>query len=290
MEVTNMMKIGLQMISVQDMMAEDPVKAIQAVTAVGYKHLEFANHHARENYGVGFDITAKELRTVMADCGADCIGTHVVPMDMDNLKYIADYHLEAGCTRLTVCGTFYQTSDDLKRCCENLNAMGEYGKEVGLSLSYHNHFQEYFSLNGKRILDTIAAETNPNLVDLQLDTYWVYQGGYDAIEEIRHLGNRIVQLHQKDLPRGTELFYRGMDRLGIDRFNEKALREFSQGFVVTEIGDGVLDIQGIINAANQHTNAQYIILEHDGKKAHSEIDSISMSYQNLARFHGIQTD
>lgn len=47
----------------------------------------------------------------------------------------------------------------------------------------------------------ILANTDPKLVYLQLDTYWMYRGGQDPIEWMDRSSNRVILLHQKDSSR-----------------------------------------------------------------------------------------
>ena len=42
--------------------------------------------------------------------------------------------------------------------------------------------------------------TDPNLVFIEMDTYWIMRGGQDAVELIKKYKDRLVLLHQKDFP------------------------------------------------------------------------------------------
>jgi len=44
-------KVGIQLYSVRNHMAIDPIKTIRDVANVGYRHIEVANHNAEVDFG-----------------------------------------------------------------------------------------------------------------------------------------------------------------------------------------------------------------------------------------------
>ena len=56
----------------------------------------------------------------------------------------------------------------------------------------------------------------------------------------------------------------------------------------TEIGTGIMPIQSIIDAANEYTDAKYIILEQDATRMPTQIDSIKKSMEGFKKFTGIE--
>jgi sugar phosphate isomerase/epimerase len=47
--------------------------------------------------------------------------------------------------------------------------------------------------------DTLLRETNPELVHLELDLYWVRYGGVDPVSALCELGDRVSLVHLKDM-------------------------------------------------------------------------------------------
>jgi len=47
--------------------------------------------------------------------------------------------------------------------------------------------------------DILVRETDPELVHLELDLYWVRYGGADPEQLLRNLGDRILLVHLKDM-------------------------------------------------------------------------------------------
>ena len=55
------LKVGIQLYSVRDAMAQNPIETCKTVANIGYKYLEFANHNGENDFGVGFGVSAEEV-------------------------------------------------------------------------------------------------------------------------------------------------------------------------------------------------------------------------------------
>jgi len=61
----------------------------------------------------------------------------------------------------------------LSAYCEKLNDMGTYFKEQGIKLLYHHHHYEFVPVENVMPIDFIMENTDPTLVGLCADTYWI---------------------------------------------------------------------------------------------------------------------
>ncbi len=142
---------------------------------------------------------------------------------------------------------------------------------------------------GSHLADHILANTDPDLVKLELDTYWMYRGGQDPIAWMQRCADRVILLHQKDFPANAPQplnLYDGVvsptETIDMAVFDE---RKDERTF--TEIGTGVLPIQRIIDAASALPHVEYLILEQDHTTM-DEIDSVRTSREAFAtKFTGI---
>ena len=57
-----------------------------------------------------------------------------------------------------------------------LNKAGETARAHGLTFCYHSHDFELAPMDGKIPLDFMLASTDPSLVKLQMDVYWMAHG------------------------------------------------------------------------------------------------------------------
>ncbi|MNL38747.1 Inosose dehydratase [compost metagenome] len=119
---------------------------------------------------------------------------------------------------------------------------------------YHNHDWEFQQFDGEYILDILLRKTDPELVKLELDTYWTKRGGEDPVTFLSKLQNRCPLLHIKDVEDGKEAFF-------------------------AEIGEGILDFKAIAQAAEQ-VGTQWLVVEQDESRR-NPLESLEISYRNL---------
>ena len=283
--------VRLQLYSVRNTLAQDPWGTLAQIAEAGFKHLEAANHNARNDAGVGFGVGAAEFRSRLDELGMSIVGCHINPLDLDILPAALDYQAELGNIQFGCDIEFYPYGDIdyVMRRCEVFNEVGRLAKERGMRFYYHNHFQEFQRFGDDFVYDLILENTDPDLVKLELDTYWMYRGGQDPIAWLEKCGDRVVLLHQKDFPADAPQplnLYDGVidPNENIDR---ALFRDRKDTRCFTEIGTGVLPIQAIIDAASALPSIDYLILEQD-HTAMDEIESIKTSRDAFAtRFSGI---
>lgn len=283
------LKVGIQLFSVRNAMQADPVKAIGDVAAMGYRYVEAANHHATTDYGVGFPADPDTLLAQLEKHGSRFLNAHVFPLTMENAAPVIAWHKRAGTPYLTNPCVFFKDLDDVLSWCREFNAVGAACRAEGIRFCYHNHFHEFVKVDGeKTVMDVIVENTDPELVGIELDTYWALRGGADPVALIRKWKGRVPLLHQKDLIKDLkepvnilELVPPG-EPIDMAMFQKVFNRE-----TVVEIGTGCMDIQAIIDAANEVGGVEAIILEQDNTKF-DEMESIAISMREFRKFTGIE--
>lgn len=284
------LKVGIQLYSVRNSLKQDPGGTLEALAEVGYRYLEAANHNAAEDPGVGFGLSAKEMKARLDDLGLSIIGSHIFPWKPESLDPVLDYHQEIGNTRIGCAMEFfpYNDLDHLRRLCDAFNRAGELCKERGMQFYYHNHYHEFQKFGGKTVYELLAEYTEADLVFLELDTYWAARAGVNPIDIIEKYQDRLILLHQKDFPEGASdplnLFDGIVDPERNIDFEVFAGAGNPKSF--TEIGTGVLPIQDYIDAANKAPQVEYIILEQDHTRL-DELESVRVSMEAFKRFSGI---
>ncbi len=308
------MKVGLILYSVRDHMEKDSLKAVEEVAKLGYKYIEVCNHNAIEDSGCGFGIDAEELKSALENFGSKVVSAHIFPFEKSDIKEVLHYNRILGNRNIVTPMGRFDSYDDLMRQCEYFNQMGKVCADEGMTYLYHNHNHEFRTIRGKTIMDWLMENTDPAYLSLELDTFWVMRAGLSPIEEIKHLGERIKLIHQKDfawdsivpinlngltaeereLKPGESVgwdsrsFYDENGEMLMD--DDESEEELRENTAFTEIGDGIMPIQEIINAANTYTPAEYFILEQDSTRMKSQMDSIARSMESLHRFSGLIWD
>lgn len=281
------LKVGIQLYSVRDLMNQDPLNTIGQVAEAGYKYLEAANHKALEDDGVGFGVSPEELNDVMARSGSRIISAHIFPFNEENYKRVIAYNQKIGNHTVVYPMEIFKDYDDTMRKVELCEKMGKMAAEEGMQFLYHNHFQELQEFNGQTVMDLIVKNTDPEHVNLELDTFWVLRGGVDPVELMKKYGTRIKMLHQKDLAKDTKTPVNMFDVVGRDTYiTREVFNQYKCNDDFVEIGFGRMDIQKIIDTALELGSVEYIILEQDATKL-NQLESIKRSMEGFHKFDGI---
>jgi len=87
---------------------------------------------------------------------------------------------------------------------DSFNKAGEICKNNGLRFAYHNHAYTYKAFSGMIPQDFMMDNTDPALVDFEMDIYWVVTGGADPVEYLKKYPNRFRLCHVKDRMADTD--------------------------------------------------------------------------------------
>jgi sugar phosphate isomerase/epimerase len=92
-----------------------------------------------------------------------------------------------------------QTVDNYKRVAAQFNKAGEDCKKQGIKFGYHNHSSEFESADGQVLYDVLLANTDKDLVHMELDLGWVIAGGKDPLDYFKRYEGRFPLWHLKDM-------------------------------------------------------------------------------------------
>jgi sugar phosphate isomerase/epimerase len=188
--------IALQLYSLRHESANDPERVVRQVPSLGFDSVEIAG-----TYG----WSADQWKTILAETKLRVVGAHV---SLESLEKEWDvptkFQRAIGNTRLVVpwLPKELQTMEGFSEVAKRLNALGVRAKSEGFTLLYHNHAFEFPPLaNGRCGMDILLAETDPQLLSFEVDTYWVERGGRDSREFIQQHAARIGTIHAKEFSR-----------------------------------------------------------------------------------------
>lgn len=145
-----------------------------------------------------------------------------------------------------------KTFDDYKRTADVFNAIGRDAARHGVRFAYHNHGYGLKPVDGVIPLHTMLEATDPATVFLELDTYWTVAGGADPKDLLSRYKGRYKMAHLKDM--------KGLHRFAGD--GSGASDWISMFPFLTYLGDGSLDIKGIIEAAAKF-GVEHFFVEQD---------------------------
>ena len=110
-----------------------------------------------------------------------------------------DIHKELGCKYIVMSRLpDYPTEEVVAEYATYFNRIGELTAERGMQFCYHPRQQELKMEDGKSIFDTIVANTDPEKVHFEIDTYEAAEAGIDVNELLKRLTKRVTLLHIHD--------------------------------------------------------------------------------------------
>lgn len=183
-------RLGIQLYTLRDQVESIGFGPLfEELARYRYDEVEFAGY----TQGTG-DISLKQLHRLLRDNGLNAIGSHVGyhadggdPGEYTFATQLEQVLDDAQALGLPHVGTpaspnrYGNTVDAWKRAAEEFNTYGAAARERGIKFYQHNHAEEFgFAEDepGTRLYDVLLAETDPELVYLELDIYWAYVAQY----------------------------------------------------------------------------------------------------------------
>jgi len=241
-------KIGAQLIIWGKRTLSDLEGVLDEVASLGYEGIE-ASPNVFENVSDpketlasrGLSLAGLHMNVNSAD--VEAVDEALVLLDKTDGHYLM----------FSGAGGRENSDENYLRNSKRLEEYGRRAEKHGVTLCYHNHWQEIVNnAKGTRI---ILENTSPDYVSLCVDTYWVKCGGLSPVEFIKENGDRVAYLHLKD---GTEE--------GIKK------HEF------TELGRGIIDFPAVMKAV-EPLNIEWAVVEQDRTdKTPKESMAISRKY------------
>lgn len=185
-----MAKINLQMYSFADGTMEDTRENLAAAAKMGYSGVEL--------FGPNYSVPAEEMKTLLQEQKLEPISLHT---PTDTIENMIPYAKTIGAAFMGIGMHPMFTDEDVHSFAETLNTLGAKCRENGITLTYHNHTQEFAPCGGKTILETILDETDPQNVALELDAGWCAAAGLDPVEFVQKHSGRVKLIHIKESSR-----------------------------------------------------------------------------------------
>jgi sugar phosphate isomerase/epimerase len=253
-------KMGLQLFTVRAAMASDVTGTLKKIAALGYEDLETYGFNPDEGKYYGLKATA--FKQLLDDNQLTTSSGHYdlfrfLETPADALKRYVDQCVEGA----HAIGQRYitwpwltpesRTLEKFKLLAEKLNVVGEQVTKAKLGFAYHNHDFEFIDHDGENGYNIIMRDTDPSLVKLQVDLYWVmHSSKLSPAELFSKQPGRFVMWHIKDM--------------------DKVSRDY------TELGNGSIDYKVILPEASR-AGMQLYFLEQGGNFAKDPIQSITDS-------------
>lgn len=254
--------IGIQLWTLRDTLPKDVKGVLSQVGKAGFTEVETFGYSVEKGF---FGTSVHDFKSILDDNGLKATSNHfdfnsmlkdgstdLVQSYIETANHLGSEYVTIPYLNSELRGT---SGDDYKKLALKINKFAELCKAGSLKLAYHNHdfeFTKFGSTNGYEIL---LNETDKNLVDFEMDLYWVVRSGNNPLELFKKYPGRFKMWHVKD-----------MDKVNPD-WN-------------AEIGTGTIDFKSIFAEAKL-SGMKRFFLEHESNYKPNPIESAVKSFDYI---------
>lgn len=187
-------EFGIQLWTVKEDLYANAKDTLKQIASFGYKQIE----SFEGKQGMFWGMKNTEFKSYMDELGMKIISSHC--------ETKTDFERKAA--EAAAIGMKYlicpykgpqKSIDDFKRFADEFNKNGELCKKNGIRFAYHNHDYSWKPLDGQIPQEVMMDNTDKNLVDFEMDIYWVVAAGVDPQVYFKKYPNRFRLCHVKDL-------------------------------------------------------------------------------------------
>ncbi|MGN6452198.1 MAG: sugar phosphate isomerase/epimerase family protein [Steroidobacteraceae bacterium] len=264
--------IGIQLYAVREDLQAQPLHTLQAVRQIGFGEVETAGF-------VG--LSAQRFRGLLDDAGLRCPSAHLqfergsFDTAFEQAHALGAHYAASGSLRDLVSSAAApqaapaaaapsraMTLDEARRTAELANRIGEQAQRAGLQYVYHNHDFEFIPQPGGIGYDVLLEQTDPALVQFEIDCGWMIVGGRDPRSYFARYPGRFPLIHVKDFLPGA------------------AHRPDHPG---AELGHGMIDYRPIFAVA-ETAGLKHYFAEQEGPFTRvSQLDAARQAYAYLSK-------
>jgi hypothetical protein len=272
------MGVGLELISVLTPLGVNFLRTLHEVASIGYREVETLG---------SLGHAPADVQAALLECELRSPAQHLVPDELyavyqrwdrgdlpladalvqlrngyslENLDHIIDQGIERAAVmqqHFLVWPVLFDdqvsSSDALRPVTEAFNRAGERCRRAGLTFVFHNGSNASRRMGQSSAYDLILAQTDPDTVKMELDTYYFSQSGASAPAHLLKHRGRYPLLHLKDVD---------------DRGQ------------IADLGRGSLDFSALLQTARR-VGVKHCFVEHD--RATDPFGSARASLQYLQR-------
>ena len=254
--------IGVQLYSVRNELDMDLAGTLRAVREAGFDRVETYSLH---------DMAAPDFRALLDDSGLTVGSMHAsYERVAGDIGAVAEEAHILGSPWVAVAWIPHEGDfdvDDIDRAIADFTAAGEALRSEGLRFAYHCHGYEFREAEGGGTLfDRFMEHTEPGVVDVELDVFWVKWPDFDPVALIEKYPGRFPLYHMKDMREGTEL----------GDLSGHAPLETN-----VPVGMGMIDFPAIVQAAEANGVEEYII-------EYEHIDALISIQQSLEYLQSLE--
>jgi sugar phosphate isomerase/epimerase len=239
-------RIGIQLYTMRSLTEKDLEGTLAKLAAIGYAEVEFAGY---------FGKTPEQIRAMLIANRLSSPSSHIpLPANDDAWqRALADARI-IGHEWAVIPWLDPSQRKDWAPFADRLNHLATMARSAGMRFAYHNHDFEFAQEGSGTVMDLLLKNTDPSLVDFEMDIYWVTKAGADPLDLIARYPKRFPLVHAKDA----------------SPMPERA---------IVDVGSGTIDFAKIFQQ-ERTSGMTHVYVERDN--AVDAVDTATKSFQYLA--------
>jgi sugar phosphate isomerase/epimerase len=229
---------GVQLYEVRRQLQQDLTGTLKKIAAIGFRQVEV--------FPPVYNRSAAELKHILEDAGLGSVSGH---FDYATFESKIEFAHQLG-LRYMVCPMIPQdhwgSRESFRKAAADFNRWGAAVRDAGMEFVFHNHDYEFKSFEGTSAWQILMDNTDPHLVKLELDVYWLAQAGQDPETMIKRYADRFRLFHLKDRTPNAPISY--------------DMNAASQHF--TELGQGSIPFPKLLELVHR-AGVKYVYLDQD---------------------------
>jgi sugar phosphate isomerase/epimerase len=254
--------LGLQLWSFRNQLKVDVPAGLATAAADGFKVVETAGTYGLSAGDFAAQLKAHGLRPVSAHLGFAALEGNLAGSIADARALGVDYVVVAWIPH----NPAHFGVAEARAAAAKFNAWGAALKAQGIKFAYHTHGYEFVpDAGGETPFDVLMASTQPDLVYLEMDVFWVAHAGVDPAALLARYPGRWRMLHLKDLRRGAK-----RDATGAAPATDDV-----------PVGQGEVHWPAVLSEARR-AGVEYYFIEDESV---APLENVPTSLRYLSRFH-----
>ena len=222
------------------------------------KKVKDMGYNAVQVSGLG-EIKPEKLKEIVDKYDLKICATHISFDRLQNdLEAVINEHKLWDCKYVGLGAMpreYAGSKEGFQKFAQEANKIARELKKNDLQFIYHNHNFEFNKFDDKIGLQILFEETDPEVFDFEIDTYWIQAGGGDPVYWINKMEDRMKVVHFKDMT--------------VDGWEP----------IMAEVGEGNLNWPKIVEACKE-IGVEWCAVEQD-KCQRSPFESLEISLNNL---------
>jgi sugar phosphate isomerase/epimerase len=190
--------LGLQLYSFRDQFKNDVPGTLDKVRDLGFKNVELAGTYGLTPEEYKKELDARGLIPVSGHFPYDRFRNDLDGIIREAKVFGFQY---VGCAWIP-----HKEPFDEKTCREAIatyNIAGDALAKQGIKFFSHTHGYEFQPYGDGTLFDLIMAETRPDLVNFEMDIFWIVHAGQDPVKMFEKYGSRFQLTHLKGMKDST---------------------------------------------------------------------------------------